>query len=376
MRKIILLFSLSHLFSIIAACVSLGGRHSPYINTEFFVIVQMLSGSNSAQLHALLERLDEKKLFGLQTEFDGAVVVVVVDRQTGLHPHDTAMRNELAEMPGVERIVAVSDPFQLASRKFRKEPTVIRAGSLVVGNGEFGIIAGPCTVETEKQTVSTAIAVKKAGATGLRGGAFKPRTSPYVFQGLKEEGLKILAKARKETGLAIVTEAMAPEEVPLVAEYADVVQVGARNVQNYRLLEAVGKIRKPVLLKRGFTSTHEEFLMSAEYILAGGNQQVILCERGIRTFETYTRFTLPLAIIPELKTKTHLPIIVDPSHAMGAAHLVGPMSAAATAAGADGLLIEVHPDPKAALCDGRQSLTFSEFQETVERCKRILAVLD
>ena len=335
----------------------------------------MIAGSKSSQVHGLLDRLKEKNLLGRPTIFDGAVVVVVVDHQTGLHPHDMSLRNELAELPGVEKIIAIADPFQLASRKFRKESTVVQAESLVIGSESFGIIAGPCTVETEEQTLSTAIAVKKAGATGLRGGAFKPRTSPYVFQGLKEKGLKILAKARKETGLAIVTEAMSPEEVPLVAEYADVVQIGTRNAQNYRLLEAVGCIRKPVLLKRGFSGTLEEFLMAAEYILAGGNQQVILCERGIRTFETYSRFTLALGIIPELKTKTHLPIIVDPSHAAGKSYVVGPMSCAATAAGTDGLLIEVHPDPKAALCDGRQSLTFDEFEETIEQCLKIRAAI-
>jgi len=339
------------------------------------VIVQMVAGSKSSQVQGLLGRLEEKNLLGRPTEFDGVVVIVVVDYQTGLPPHDPALQSELAEFPGVDKIFALTDPFQLTSRKFRKNPTIVQAESLSIGNGAFGIIAGPCSVESEEQTLLTAFAVKKAGATGLRGGAFKPRTSPYAFQGLKEQGLKILAKARKETGLAIVTEAMSPEEVPLVAEYADVIQVGTRNALNYRLLETVGQIRKPILLKRGFSNTLEEFLMAAEYILAGGNQQVILCERGIRTFETYTRFTLPLAIIPEVKTKTHLPIIVDPSHAAGKSYMVGPMSCAATAAGADGLLIEVHPDPKTALCDGRQSLTFTEFEETVGRCQKIREVI-
>ena len=335
----------------------------------------MVAGSTPSQVQGLLDRLAEKKLLGKPTDFDGAVVIVVVNYQTGLHPHDPALRSELAEFPGVEKIFTVTDPFQLASRQFRKESTLVQAGPLSVGNGAFGIIAGPCTVESEEQILLTALAVKKAGATGLRGGAFKPRTSPYVFQGLKEQGLKILAKVKKETGLAIVTEAMSPEEVPLVAEHADVIQIGTRNAQNYRLLEAVGQIRKPILLKRGFSCTLEEFLMAAEYILAGGNQQVILCERGIRTFETYTRFTLPLAIIPELKTKTHLPIIVDPSHAAGKSYIVGPMSYAATAAGADGLLIEVHPDPKTALCDGRQSLTFAEFEATACQCQKILTAM-
>ena len=339
------------------------------------MIVQMVAGSKSSQLQGLLDRLKEKKLLGSPTEFDGTVVVVVVDYQTGAHPHDPLLQDELAALPGIDKIITVADPFQLTSREFREKSTQVQIESLSIGNGAFGIIAGPCSVESEEQMLSTAIAVKKAGAIGLRGGAFKPRTSPYVFQGLKEQGLKILAKAKKETGLAIVTEAMSPEEVPLVAEYADVVQIGTRNAQNYRLLEAVGQIRKPVLLKRGFSCTLEEFLMAAEYILAGGNPQVILCERGIRTFETYTRFTLPLAIIPEVKAKTHLPIIVDPSHATGKSYMVGPMACAATAAGADGLLIEVHPAPPTALCDGRQSLTFAEFEETAEQCKKIRGII-
>jgi 3-deoxy-7-phosphoheptulonate synthase len=240
-----------------------------------------------------------------------------------------------------------------------------------VGNSKVGMIAGPCSVESEEQLIATARAVKAAGATALRGGAFKPRTSPYSFQGLKDAGLKILAAARQETGLAVVTEVIASEDVPLVAEYADVLQIGARNMQNYRLLEAVGRSPRPVLLKRGPSATVDELLLAAEYILDGGNQQVMLCERGIRTFEAHTRFTLPLATVPYLQAKTHLPVVVDPSHGTGHTPLVAAMARAAIAAGADGLIIEVHPNPEKALSDGYQSLTFSQFSEMMTACRRV-----
>ena len=233
------------------------------------------------------------------------------------------------------------------------------------------MIAGPCSVESEEQTLATARAVKAAGATALRGGAFKPRTSPYSFQGLKEEGLKILAAAREETGLAVVTEVIGTEDVPLVARYADVLQIGARNMQNYRLLEAVGEQGKPVLLKRGPSATLDELLLAAEYILNAGNPNVMLCERGIRTFETHTRFTLPLATVPYLHERTHLPVVVDPSHGTGHTSLVAPMAAAAVAAGADGLIVEVHPEPEAALSDGYQSLDFEQFAEMMALCRRV-----
>ena len=239
----------------------------------------------------------------------------------------------------------------------------------------MGIIAGPCSVESEEQILTTARAVKAGGATALRGGAFKPRTSPYSFQGLKEEGLKLLATARQETGLAIVTEVMATEDVQLVAEYADVLQVGARNMQNYRLLEAVGKARRPVLLKRGPCATMEELLLAAEYILNEGNPNVMLCERGIRTFESHTRFTLPLATVPYLHHKTHLPIVVDPSHGTGHTYLVPDMAAASIAAGADGLILEVHPDPERAMSDGYQSLNLPQFAETMAKCRAVAAAL-
>lgn len=330
---------------------------------------------SSTQISRIQDILQEHGFSGHPTEFDEQSVLVVVDPKSGCSPLDRSIQNTLFDLPGILKIAPIATSYPLVCRQIRTERSCIKTGSLNIGNGHFGIIAGPCTVESEQQVMETAIAVKKAGATGLRGGAFKPRTSPYAFQGLKEKGLQILAKAREETGLTIVTEALTPEEVPLVSEYADVIQIGTRNAQNYRLLETVGRIRKPVLLKRGFSCTLEEFLMSAEYILAGGNQQVILCERGIRTFETYTRFTLPLAIIPELQFKTHLPVVVDPSHATGRGDLVPAMGVAATAAGADGLLVEVHPNPKSALCDGQQSLTFSEFEEMVQLCQAVMPIV-
>ena len=280
-------------------------------------------------------------------------------------------RQSLEVTPGVAEVVPILAPYKVASRELKPEPTVVRAGSLVVGNGHLGMIAGPCSVETEEQTLATARAVKAAGATALRGGAFKPRTSPYSFQGLKEDGLKILAAARDETGLAVVTEVIATEDVPLVARYADVLQIGARNMQNYRLLEAIGEQNKPALLKRGASATLDELLLAAEYILNAGNPNVMLCERGIRTFEAHTRYTLPLATVPWLHERTHLPVVVDPSHGTGHTSLVTPMAAAAVAAGADGLIVEVHPNPEAALSDGYQSLDFAEFEQLMAICRRV-----
>jgi len=233
------------------------------------------------------------------------------------------------------------------------------------------VIAGPCAVESYDQMLAAARAVKAAGATALRGGAFKPRTSPYSFQGLKEEGLRILAAAREETGLAVVTEVIALEDVEMLCRYADVLQIGARNMQNYRLLEAVGQANKPVLLKRGAAATLEELLLAAEYILNAGNPQVMLCERGIRTFEAHTRFTLPLATVPYLHERTHLPVVIDPSHGTGHSSLVSPMAAAAVAAGADGLIVEVHPTPETAASDGYQSLDFEQFVQMMDVCRRV-----
>ena len=275
----------------------------------------------------------------------------------------------------VEKVVPILAPYKVASVEAKPEPTVVRARDLKIGGGHIGVIAGPCAVESEEQIVTVAEQVKQAGATGLRGGAFKPRTSPYSFQGLKERGLELLAIARDATGLAVVTEVMTPSDVEMVANYADVLQIGARNMQNYPLLQAVGEIDRPVLLKRGPSATIDEFLLAAEYVLDQGNRQVILCERGVRTFETHTRYTLPLATVPYLHERTHLPVIVDPSHGTGIASLVPPMCAAAIAAGADGLQIEVHPDPSRALSDGAQSLTPAVFADTMESCRKVAEAL-
>ena len=270
----------------------------------------------------------------------------------------------LLTLPGVESVTPVMKPYKLASHEFSLEPTVVRAGDGpggVVGGRRLAVIAGPCSVEGRDMLRTTARAVRAAGAGMLRGGAFKPRTSPYAFQGLGEEGLRMLADVRAETGLPIVTEVMDTRQVELVAEHADVLQVGARNMQNFSLLAELGHVQRPVLLKRGLSATIKELLMAAEYVMAHGNRDVILCERGIRTFETITRNTLDVAAIPVLKAETHLPVMVDPSHAGGRADLVAPLAYAAVAAGADGLVIEVHPDPEQAMSDGDQSLTFEAF---------------
>ena len=261
----------------------------------------------------------------------------------------------------VEDVHRIQEPYKNANRKFHPDDTVVDAGGVPIGGGHFQIIAGPCSVESEEQIVAVARSVKASGATLLRGGAFKPRTSPYAFQGLQERGLELLKLAKQETGLPIVTEIMDANRIPQF-EDVDVIQVGARNMQNFELLKELGQLRKPILLKRGLANTLQELLMSAEYIMAGGNEQVILCERGIRTFETSTRNTLDISAVPVLKKLSHLPVVVDPSHASGKSELVHPLSLAATAAGADGLIIEVHNDPAHALCDGPQSLTCEAFE--------------
>lgn len=271
----------------------------------------------------------------------------------------------------VESVRRIQDPYKNANRKFHPDDTVIDIGGHKIGGGNFAVIAGPCSVESEKQLCDIAEKVKVAGATMLRGGAFKPRTSPYAFQGMREKGIELLVKAKKKTGLPIVTEIMDAEALPLFDE-VDVIQVGARNMQNFELLKKLGKTNKPILLKRGFSNTLEELLMSAEYIMAGGNEKVILCERGIRTFETMTRNTLDILAVPVLKQLSHLPIIVDPSHSTGLAKLVPPMSLAAAAAGADGLIIEVHNDPAHALCDGPQSLTPEQFEKLNKKIQLVL----
>jgi 3-deoxy-7-phosphoheptulonate synthase len=276
----------------------------------------------------------------------------------------------MESMHGVENVVPILQPYKLASKEVRKEASVVRiSDDVVIGGDQLIMMAGPCSVESEQQIIESAVAVKKAGAHVLRGGAFKPRTSPYSFQGLEEEGLNLLAKARDLTGLPFVTEVINPETAELVAEYADILQIGARNSQNFALLKKVGQLKKPVLLKRGMSMTIQEFLMSAEYIMSEGNQDVILCERGIRTFETATRNTLDLSAIPVLKEKTHLPIVIDPSHGTGNHHYVAPMCYAAVAAGADGLIVEVHPDPEHASSDGPQSLKPAKFDVMMEKLK-------
>jgi 3-deoxy-7-phosphoheptulonate synthase len=274
-----------------------------------------------------------------------------------------ARLQSLEALPGVESVVPILQPFKLASREFKPTKTIVRVRDVEIGGDRLPVVAGPCSVESEDQILETAKAVKEAGASILRGGAFKPRTSPYAFQGLGEEGLRLLAAAREETGLAIVTEVLKPEDVDLVAGTADMLQVGARNMQNFALLKRVGEARKPVLLKRGISSTIQEFLMAAEYILSEGNYDVVLCERGIRTFETATRFTLDLNAVPVIRKLSHLPVVVDPSHGTGHWEYVAPMAKAAVACGADGLMIEVHVRPEIAFSDGVQSLKPTLFRE-------------
>lgn len=282
---------------------------------------------------------------------------------------------KLQVLKGVDRVMKVQEPYKKANRLFKPEDTIVKVENSIVGGGHLGIIAGPCSVESEEQIVEVAKRVKKAGANFLRGGAFKPRTSPYSFQGLELEGLKLLKIAKEETGLPIVTELMSTDYLDTFVEEVDMIQIGARNMQNFDLLKQVGRTKKPVLLKRGLSSTIEEWLMSAEYIMAGGNDNVILCERGIRTFETITRNTLDLQAVPVIKKLSHLPIIIDPSHAGGYAYLVEPMAKAAIMAGADGLMIEVHNDPENALSDGQQSLTPDAFDKLMSKVK-ILADME
>ena len=286
-------------------------------------------------------------------------------------------KTALESVDGVDRVVPILAPYKMASREIKKERSVVPLGKHAsVGGKKVAVIAGPCSVENRTQLLETAHAVKEGGAVGLRGGAFKPRTNPYSFQGLAEKGLELLAEAREQTGLAVVTEVMAVEQVGLVAKYADVLQVGARNMQNFNLLNAVGESGKPVLLKRGMSATLEEFLLAAEYIMAKGNQNVMLCERGIRTYEDYVRYTLALAAVPELHRVSHLPVVIDPSQGTGKSHLVDSMCRAAVAAGADALIIEVHNDPEHALTDGAQSITHKQFAEMMKSIHRIAAAVD
>ena len=329
------------------------------------MIVVMKPGSSKAMVQRMARRVEE---LGLKAHVivgtQRTVIAAVGDKKEGY-------METLEACEEVEEVVPISAEYKVASLETKSEPTIIRVGDFVAGGNAIGVIAGPCSVESEEQILETARLVKAAGATGLRGGAFKPRTSPYSFQGLGEEGLKLLAAARDETGLAVVTEVMSPQQVDLVAKYADILQIGARNMQNYNLLQAVGELRKPVLLKRGPAAKMDEFLLAAEYILDQGNQDVMLCERGIRTFEEHTRFTLPLASVAYLHQRTHLPVIIDPSHGTGHSPLVPPMCTAAIAAGCDGLILEVHPDPSKAMSDGAQSLTPKVFEETMVRCRKV-----
>lgn len=274
-----------------------------------------------------------------------------------------ALAGQLAALPGVETVTPISRPFKLTSREFHPEDTVIRVLDAVIGDGSLTMMAGPCSVESRDQLFETADSVKAAGATILRGGAFKPRTSPYAFQGLGVEALRYLAEARERTGLPVITEVMEPSQVDIVAEYADILQIGTRNMQNYSLLRDVGRVARPVMLKRGYGATVEEWLMAAEYIVSSGNPNVILCERGIRTFETYTRNTMDLAAVPLLHHLTHLPVIVDPSHATGKRWLVKPLAVGGIAVGADGVMVEVHPTPDQALSDAEQQLTLAQFDD-------------
>lgn len=329
------------------------------------MIIIMQKGATTAQRDNAIARVEGLGYRVHLSEGEERTIIGVIGNG---RPID---RREIERMSGVERTVPILRPFKLASREFHPQNTVVLVNGVAVGENEVVVMAGPCVVEDRAQILETARAVKEAGAKVLRGGAFKPRTSPYSFQGLGAEGLKLLAGARDETGLPVVTEVMAPEMVPLVSTYADILQIGARNMQNYALLHAVGEAQRPVLLKRGMMSTMEELLMAAEYILSHGNDRVILCERGIRTFEPYTRNTVDINAVPLLKQLTHLPVIVDPSHGTGKWELVGPVSKAAIAAGADGLIIEVHPHPEEAMSDGAQSLKPARFAALMQELRPV-----
>ncbi len=331
------------------------------------MIIVMEKDATKEQIEHVFDRVSElgysvHPIYGVER----TVVAAIGDER------QKAQLQVLESAPGVQRVVPILQPFKLVGTEVKRERTIIDVRGVKVGSDQFAVIAGPCSVESREQILETAEAVKQAGAKLLRGGAFKPRTSPYSFQGLAEEGLKLLAEAREKFGLSIVTEVMSHDDVPLVAEYADVLQIGARNMQNFPLLKSLGNAGKPILLKRGMMATIEELLMSAEYIVSGGNNDVILCERGIRTFETYTRNTFDLSAIPALKSLSHLPVIADPSHGTGVRSLVDSMSKAAVAAGADGLLIEVHPDPEEAFSDGAQSLLPDQFSAMMKDIERYL----
>jgi len=332
-------------------------------------IILMEAGATDAHVEEVLARVHKLGCTGQRVTGAQRLAVSVTGNLAGIDPA------HLARWPGVADVVPMSRSFKLVSRVVKVDDTVVRLeGPGRVGHfggGKFGVVAGPCAVESREQVLAAAQAVKEAGACALRGGAYKPRTSPYSFQGLKEEGLALLAEAREKTGLPVVTEVVDTATLEVVARHADMLQIGARNMQNFALLEAVGSTRKPVMLKRGQSATIQEFLMAAEYIIKNGNQQVVLVERGIRTFETMTRNTLDLASIPLIKRLTHLPIIADPSHGTGDWRLILPLARAALAVGADGMIVEVHPDPEKALSDGPQSLTPDRFAETMQSLRQI-----
>ncbi len=327
------------------------------------MIVVMKAGSQDKDISFVMDRLHG---LGLQGHLSRGVERTVIG-VVGVISTIPDLRERLELVAGVEEVVPISKPFKLSSREFDPQDTVIDVGGVKIGGREVVVMAGPCAAETPEQVMSTARAVKAAGARILRGGAFKPSTSPYSFRGLGEEGLKLLAEAGQENGLPLITEVLTPQDVELVVKYADILQVGARNMQNFILLDEVGQAKKPVMLKRGLSATIQEWLLAAEYILAQGNRQLILCERGIRTFETYTRNTMDVSAIPIVHRETHLPIIADPSHGTGKWELVMPLAMASVAAGADGLMIEVHPTPDTALKDGAQSLTFEHFGDLMKR---------
>ncbi|WP_165247568.1 3-deoxy-7-phosphoheptulonate synthase [Paludisphaera soli] len=334
------------------------------------MIVVMKPDATGTQIETMTQQISAMGLTPQVIKGEHQTVVAALGQER------PGMAESLEVGEGVEKVLPIMAPYKRASSEIKKDRTVVKALGLEIGGTKIAMIAGPCSVESEEQIVSIAKKLRDLGATGLRGGAFKPRTSPYSFQGHKEEGLRMLAAARAETGLAIVTEVMAPEHVPMVAEYADVLQIGARNMQNYQLLQAVGDSGKPALLKRGMSATIEEFLLAAEYILDRGNPDVVLCERGVRTFEDHTRFTLPLATVAYLNEKSHLPVVVDPSHGTGKASLVASMSKASVAAGADGLIIEVHEDPKKAASDGAQTITPAAFGQLMAQCRRVAEAVD
>lgn len=333
------------------------------------MIVVMKLGSSDEQVAGVIKRIEAA---GLKEHLSRGVERTIIGVLGRTFPE---LRDMLEMLPGVDEVIPVSKPYKLCSREFHPQDTTVKVGEMTIGGNEIVVIAGPCAVENEQQLLETAKAVKAAGATILRGGVFKPSTSPYHFRGLGEPGLQLLAQIKKETGLPVITEVMSPHEVELVARYADILQIGARNMQNFNLLEEVGRSGKPAMLKRGLSATVQEWLLAAEYILAQGNQQLMLCERGIRTFETYTRNTMDISVIPVIEKVSHLPIIADPSHGTGKWYLVAPMALAAAAAGADGLMIEVHPNPDLALKDGAQSLNFGNFQQFMSQLRPVAAAV-